>query len=144
MRVYRARDKYKDNIMRMESNNLKRTRGECDGVDCSEDKKDEHQVKKKAKMDNKIKNWGKIFLDIELRDQLLEHLKNEESVRKGFNNLYQCLNPPSHHEANDVEDDDDDDDDACITQDDQYKVIFTFIDVFIPLIHLFLEYNNSS
>lgn len=85
MRVYRARDKYKDNIKR----NLKRTRGERDGVDCIEDKKDEHQVKKKAKMDNKIKNWGKIFLDIELRDQLLEHLKNEESVRKGFNNLYQ-------------------------------------------------------
>ena len=68
----------------MESNNLKRTRCERDGV-----KKDEHQVKKKDKMDNKIKNWGKIFLDIELRDQLLEHLKNEESVRKGFNNLYQ-------------------------------------------------------
>lgn len=77
----------------MESNNLKRTRCERDGVDCSEDKKDEHQVKKKAKMDNKIKNWGKIFLDIELRDQLLEHLKNEESVRKGFIDLYQCLNP---------------------------------------------------
>jgi hypothetical protein len=69
----------------MESNNLKRTRCERDG----EDKKDEHQVKKKAKMDNKIKNWGKIFLDIELRDQLLEHLKNEESVRKGFIDLYQ-------------------------------------------------------